>query len=137
MVANFAPCLSLESVLKITQLEGAVLEAICTAHGESLPALAAFLSNPSVVTRENTGHGFYTHFETMHIDAALAWPQPMDGPIARMVNMGKDALMGFLLWSSADHATLEGFQYGSATGATVDLTTRDLEDLRFTELYWS
>jgi len=63
------------------------------------------------------------------------WTQIIDGPSARMLDMGDDAVMGFILWcSQRGPETLEGFQYGDAAGNTVDLHTFDLEMLRFSEI---
>lgn len=59
----------------------------------------------------------------------------IDGPCARMLDMGDDALMGFILWcSERGPETLEGFQFGDAEGETVDLKTRHLGALRFSEI---
>ncbi|KHL24223.1 hypothetical protein PK98_14655 [Croceibacterium mercuriale] len=124
-------------MLSFTQLETSVLDAISAENREALPPLSAFLASAVVVRRENTGHGFYTYFESDPANGSLVWPRPIYGPHAYMVGMGEEALMGFLLWCSGDEpSALEGYQYGDSTGETVDLKTIDLADLRFCRLEW-
>ncbi len=121
-------------MLTITHLERSILDAICMVESPSMPALREVLSTAVVVSRENTGHGFYTKLRlTAPCDGR--WMQMIDGPCARMFDMRDDALMGFILWCS-EHGpeTLEGFQFGDAKGDTVDLKTRDLGTLRFSEI---
>ena len=99
-----------------------------------MPALREALSKALVISRDNTGHGFYTAFRTTAPQDG-AWVHMIDGPCARMLDMGEDAVMGFILWcSERGPTTLEGFQFGDSAGDTVDLRTRDLGALRFSEI---
>jgi hypothetical protein len=124
-------------VPEFTHLEKSVLDAICDAQSSALPGLAEVLSTAVVVSRENTGHGFYTNFRAASGTYQLTWPRPIAGPNARMIGLGDDARMGFLLWCSEDEPnSLEGFQYGDTNGQTVDLKALDLASLRFSELEW-
>jgi hypothetical protein len=114
-----------------THLERSVLDAICTAESSTMPALRGVLSEAIVVSRDNTGHGFYTEFRTAPIQGAT-WTSMISGPSALMSDMGAGAVMGFILWCSGQGpTTLEGVQLGDAVGATVDLKGYDLEALRF------
>jgi hypothetical protein len=119
-----------------TPLEAAVLDATCQDYDEYGVLLRALLASARIASRENTGHGFYTEIEVrrdlppVHPDCAQ-----MECPIGHMLDMGEGMLMGFLLW--LDHGyptTLEGFQYGDKTGATVDLKRYDLASLRASSL---
>lgn len=99
-----------------------------------MPALQEVLSTAVVATRENTGHGFYTELRTA-APRNERWINKINGPCARMLDMGEDAVMGFILWCSEQGpTTLEGFQLGDSSGHTVDLRTRDLGALRFSEI---
>lgn len=100
----------------------------------SMPKLRDVLSTAGVSNRENTGHGFYTRLQLTASDDG-PWAQMINGPCARMLEMGDDAVMGFILWcSERGPQTLEGFQCGDTAGNTVDLRTFDLETLRFSEI---
>jgi hypothetical protein len=124
-------------VSDFTQLERSVLDAICQTQGGALTGLAELLSTAVPVGRENTGHGFYTTYRATSATFQSTWRRPIAGPNVRMLGLGEDAMMGFLLWCSEDEShTLEGFQYGDATGQTVDLKTFELADLRFREIAW-
>lgn len=117
-----------------THLEKSILDAICAVERVDTPALCEVLSTAIVASRENTGHGFYTHFRTT-APVRANWERVIDGPCARMLDMGTDAMMGFILWCSEQGpTTLEGFQFGDVAGNTIDLRTRDLEALRFSEI---
>lgn len=121
-------------MVPLTHLERSILDAICTAERPSMPKLLEILSTAIVSTRENTGHGFYTRLQLTASDDG-PWVQMINGPSARMLDMGDDAVMGFILWcSERGPETLEGFQCGDAAGNTVTLNTFDLGALRFSEI---
>lgn len=122
-------------MLTFTDLEQSVIDAICDAQRDTLAGLTEFMSSAEVLSRENTGHGFYTYFRAAPLDPHCVWPHPISGPNAKMIGLGEDALMGFLLWcSTGEPSVLEGFQYGDVTGETVDLKTFDLTTLSFSQL---
>lgn len=122
-------------MLAFIYLEKSILDAIGKVERPSLPMLSEVLSTAVVGSRENTGHGFYTKLTTAV--QGVRWAHMIDGPSARMLNMGDDAVMGFILWcSDQGPTTLEGFQFGDSTRKTVDLRTRDLGELRFSELLY-
>ena len=128
---------TMNRVLEFTHLEKSVLDAIGDAQGGALPGLAELLSTAVIVSRENTGHGFYTDFRAAPGTFKSTWIRPIAGPNVHMVGLGDDAMIGFLLWCSEDEPnSLEGFQYGDANGQTVDLKTFDLADLRFSAIEW-
>jgi hypothetical protein len=120
-------------MLTFTPLEKSVLDTICMMERPSMPRLREVLSTGVVTSRENTGHGFYTRFLTT-ARKDDHWTPMIDGPYARMLDMGEGALMCFFLWCAEQGpTTLEGFQLGNA-GASVDLKARDLGTLRFSEV---
>ncbi len=120
--------------MNFTNFEQSVIDAICVANRQRLPGLLQFVSSAQVLDRENTGHGFYTYFRSPPVQPNHAWPRPIDGPTAKMIGLGEDVPMGFLLWCSVDEqpSALEGFQYGGG----VDLKAFDLTALSFSELLW-
>lgn len=120
--------------MTFTQLERSVLDAIFAVQRPDMPTLHDVLTTAVVVSRENTGHGFFTHFRTS-ASTGRRWVRMIDGPSASMVDMGIDAVMGFILWcSELGPTTLEGYQLGDAAGNTVDLATRELDALQFSEI---
>ncbi|WP_143058541.1 hypothetical protein [Sphingomonas sp. OV641] len=133
-VANIGEAIYRVKMLTFTHLERSILDAICLVERPSIPGLQEILSTATVVSRDNTGHGFYTKFRTAPLQDER-WENMIPGPIARMLDMGEDALMGFILWCSEQGSnTLEGFQLGDSAGDTVDLKTRDLGALRFSDI---
>ena len=124
-------------MLEFTHLEKSVLGAICETQGCALPGLADLLSTAVPVSRKNTGHGFYTNFHAAPGTFQSSWRRPIAGPNVRMIGLGRDAMMRFLLWCSEDEPhSLEGYQNGDATGQTVNLKTLDLAELRFCQIEW-
>jgi hypothetical protein len=104
----------------LTSLEIAVLDFICkTIHEDGL-ALRGQLATASIRSRENTGHGFYTHFEVDHAIAGIGGHKSRDmrdGPLAKVD--GIEHGMGFILWLHDGYANhLEGYSFG---GSTVDI----------------
>jgi hypothetical protein len=122
-----------------TQLESAILDAICESELENPAGLKMLLDSAELTERDNTGHGFYTRFDVSRDRPALSpKSNPLDGPIAHMVDLGEGMLMGFLLWFSDGYPNcLEGYQYGDKSGKTVDLRQRDLAALDFSKLDWA
>jgi len=86
-------------MVQFTHLERSILDAICMIERPSMPKLREVLSTAVVSTRENTGHGFYTRLQLTVSDDG-PWTQMIVGPSARMLDMGDDAVMGFILWCS-------------------------------------
>jgi hypothetical protein len=121
-----------------TALESAVLEAICEAQPSGGDQLRECLRRAKLTRRENTGHGFYTHFSVGSPTWSPDELRLLDGPIAHMLDMGDGMIMGFILWfEDGAPDCLEGFQYGDALGDTLDLKERDLAKLAFSNLSWS
>ena len=121
-----------------TELESAVLKAICDHLEDFGDHLRVVLATAQVAERDNTGHGFYTRFS---VDQKPPLPalsgRLLDGPVAHMDDMGEDMQMGFILWFEDGYPDcLEGFQYGDSKGETVDLKLRDLRELTFASLAW-
>ncbi|THD73180.1 hypothetical protein [Phenylobacterium sp.] len=81
------------------QLERAVLGAASEAELENPAGLRLLLDSARLIERHNTGHGFNTRFNVYGDHSALApTSNPLNGPIAHMVDMGEGMVMGFLLW---------------------------------------
>lgn len=133
---TFAQPRILLQMIPLTHLEKSILDAICMEERLSMPTLREVLATASVSIRENTGHGFYTSLQ-LTVSNDGPWKPMIDGPYARMLDMGDDAVMGSILWcSERGPETLEVFQYGDAAGTTVDLKTFDLETLRFSDIVY-
>ena len=118
---------------EFTQLERAVLQATLRRQGPS--GSEDTLSAARVMSRENTGAGFYTGFEIAGTsNDQLGWPWMIDGPLARVQVVSKEVLMGFILWGpERGGPQLEGFQYGN----DVDLYEYDLFALQIISLEWA
>jgi hypothetical protein len=88
------------------------------------------METAAVVGRENTGHGFYTWFETDPAQPALAENIGLVDAPSLLVGVGPVELpMGFILWVEERRPTwLEGFQYGTER-APIDLKAHDLFSL--------
>jgi hypothetical protein len=88
----------MNSTLAFNELERAVLNAICEAH-EDLSQLRALLETAKVTSRDNTGHGFFTYFDTDFGIPPLQSPlRHVTGP-DRWVKVDQtNAPMGFILW---------------------------------------
>jgi hypothetical protein len=98
-----------------TLLERAVLRAICEAYPVDRAALESQLSAAIVLSRENTGAGFYTR---LAIERSSGTPIGGDrlrrGPAVRIG--GLEHGMGFILWLKEGYADcLEGYCYEEST----------------------
>ena len=112
--------------MKFTDLEMAALRDVCLRFPDDRSALDAQLATAVVRNRENTGVGFYTHF-----DVARASCVPLEGQRMRCGGWvqirGLNNGMGIILWLVDGYAhCLEGF---TVADATVGL---DLATLEFT-----
>ena len=109
----------IEDVLSIssefTSLERAVLAAICDLYPTDRAALEAQLSTATVLSRENTGAGFYTRFAAGRGSRArIGGERLRDGPQAKVEGLKHG--MGFILWLEEGHAEcLEGYSYAEST----------------------
>jgi|SRR5438105_10875437 len=110
-------------------LERAVLGAICDMYSEDRAALEAQLSTATLVSRENTGAGFYTRFAVDRASSiAIGGMRLRDGPAIRID--GLEQGMGFILWLKEGYADcLEGYSYAESTTRIV-LETAGFEILR-------
>ena len=100
---------------EFTPLERAVLRAICEAHPVDRAALDRQLSTATVLSRENTGAGFYTR---LAIERSFGTPiggeRLRRGPEVRID--GLEHGMGFILWLKEGYADcLEGYCYEEST----------------------
>ena len=108
-----------------TPLESAVLNTICERHPADRAALESQLSTAVLVSRENTGAGFYTNFSTGGGSAIAVTGKGMRGGPEVKVD-GIELGMGFILWLEDGYANcLEGYTYEGDTHKI------DLERVRF------
>lgn len=97
-----------------TPLEKAIFAAIGEMHLADRVALDAQLASAAFNRRENTGAGFYTHFEVKHTAPPIVEHSPLDGPQAKID--GLEHGMGFILWLENGYAKcLEGYCYNEST----------------------
>jgi hypothetical protein len=98
-----------------TNLERAVLAAICEMHSADRAALEAQLSTATLLSRENTGGGFFTRFVVDRASSvAVGGMRLRDGPAIRID--GLEHGMGFILWLKEGYADcLEGYSYAEST----------------------
>lgn len=119
-----------------TSLERAVLDEICNHRLQDGAALRALFAAATVISRENTGHGFYTYFDLGALGSGVLDPL-IDGPIAYMKDMGPGMTMGFILWPQTETpACMEAYQNSDDRGETVNLKLRDLASLQFDRFEW-
>ncbi|HWE16403.1 MAG TPA: hypothetical protein VG758_04375 [Hyphomicrobiaceae bacterium] len=109
-----------------TPLERAVLEAVCELHAAERDALRAQLATATVRSRENTGGGFFTHFEVDRRAKAIGGTRLRNSPLAKIEGL-EGAWMGFILWLQNGFADgLEGYAYEGSTAA-LNLETAGFE----------
>jgi hypothetical protein len=109
-----------------TPLEQAVLSAICEEHPNDRAAIEAQLSTAKLRSRENTGAGFFTHFDVQRIGiSSVGGPRLRDSPNAKIE--GLQYGMGFILWFKEGYADcLEGYANADST-TTIDWHTVKFE----------
>ena|ERR1700733_11955631 len=100
-----------------TPLESSVLRALCEKESvdRDRTALEAQLSAAVLVSRENTGAGFYTSFAVDRDSSVPVGGERLrDGPAMRIDGLRHG--MGFILWLKDGYAELiEGYSYGEST----------------------
>jgi hypothetical protein len=104
---------------EFTTLERAVLTAICKMYSVDRGALEAQLSTATLLSRENTGGGFFTRFSVDRASSAgIEGMRLRDGPTAKID--GLEHGMGFILWLKEGYADcLEGYAYAESTTGIV------------------
>jgi hypothetical protein len=82
-------------------------------------ALEEQLSTATLISRENTGAGFYTRFAVERASsAALTGERTRAGPETKIDGLGHG--MGFILWLKEGYADcLEGYSYAESTTSIV------------------
>ena len=115
-----------------TELEHTVFGEIGVDHPDIAAALAAFVETAKVTKRDNTGHGFYTHFDVDRSQPPLSAPSKIvHGPNLDVQVRDEVLEMGFILW--LDEALypqfLEAFQYATKGGGNIDLQAENLDVL--------
>ena len=93
------------------------MRAICELHPSDRAALEAQLSTITVLQRENTGAGFYTHFSVDRTSSAvIGVDRHRNGPAVKVDGLKHG--MGFILWLKQGYADcLEGYSYDESTTA--------------------
>ena len=99
-----------------TPLERAVFRTICETHPHDREALENQLATGAVLSRENTGHGFFTDFAVDRTATpAIGGERLRQGPGEAKID-GLEHGMGFVLWLEEGYADcLEGYCYGEDT----------------------
>jgi hypothetical protein len=112
-----------------TPLEQAVLTAICGMYSSGRAALEAQLSTATLLSRENTGAGFYTRFAVDRASSvAITGERSRAGPEIKVDGLHNG--MGLILWLKEGYAhCLEGYSYAEST-AGILLEAADFEILR-------
>lgn len=102
-----------------TPLERAVLTAICDTYSSDRAALEAQLSTATLLSRENTGAGFYTRFAVERSSSApIVGERSRAGPEAKIDGLHHG--MGFILWLKEGYADcLEGYSYAESTTGII------------------
>ncbi len=102
-----------------TPLEKAVLTASCEMYSADRAALEAQLSTATLLSRENTGAGFYTRFAVERAaSVALTGERSRAGPETKIDGLHHG--MGFILWLKEGYADcLEGYSYAEGTTSIV------------------
>jgi hypothetical protein len=98
-----------------TPLERAVLTHICDMYSSDRAALEGQLSTATLLSRQNTGAGFYTRFVVeQSSSAAIAGERSRAGPETKIDGLHHG--MGFILWLEEGYADcLEGYSYDDST----------------------
>jgi hypothetical protein len=97
-----------------TRLEKAVFVAICEMHLADRAALDVQLASAAFSSRENTGAGFYTHFEVKRGSPSVSGRGHLGGPEVTIDGLKHG--MGFVLWLEDGYAKcLEGYCYDENT----------------------
>jgi len=88
-------------------------------YSEDRSALEAQLSTANLLSRENTGGGFFTRFEVDRgSNLAIGGMRLRNGPAAKIE--GLEHGMGFILWLKEGYAhCLEGYSYAESTTGIV------------------
>ena len=109
--------------MTFTPLELAVLRSIRERHPADSKALEAQLATATVLNRQTTGVGFYTHLRVERITAAAIGGERLrSAPPTRI--KGLEHEMGFVLWLVEGYADcLEGFPYGDESTEGIALET--------------
>jgi hypothetical protein len=113
-------------------LERAVLAAICAMHSADRAALEAQLSTAPLLSRENTGAGFYTRFAVERTSrTAITGARSRAGPQSNVDGLQHG--MGFILWLESGFAhCLEGYSYGeSTTGIILEAASFEVRQGQF------
>jgi hypothetical protein len=100
---------------QFTPIESSVLRSICETHSADRVLLEAQLAGAAVLSRRNSGAGFFTDFVVQKACCASVKGERLrTGPEAR-VN-GLEHGMGFILWLEDGYANcLEGHSYDEST----------------------
>jgi hypothetical protein len=113
-----------------TPLERRVLDLIGLSSEQVVVKLPALMKSAVVTRRDNTGHGFYTHF-TAGSASPLVWPERLiTGPNIDVRVDDEVLWMGTILWLDGGVPDcLEAYQYCTPDGRHIDLKEHDLHAL--------
>lgn len=106
-----------------TPLERAILTAICEMYLAERAAIEAQLSSASLLSRTNTGAGFYTRFAVDRASSnAIGGERFRDGPEMKLD--GLEHGLGCILWLKEGYADcLEAYSYEESTiGIALETT---------------
>ncbi|MDR6291428.1 hypothetical protein E9232_003962 [Inquilinus ginsengisoli] len=108
----------------LSELEQAVLRAIARQEPSIAEAIALQQDGMRILTRENTGAGFYATFEVLSGPPIIGAASPLGDVEAAVQGLAHG--MGFLLWLKDGRLhQLEGYSYDESTSGL------DFEHLNF------
>jgi hypothetical protein len=116
----------------LTALEAAVLKAIAAQLGsKDHDSLSSQIDGLAVKSRENSGAGFFTHFETVDRSKSRILADTRDCHVSAEIN-GDEGSLGFILWLRDGYVDfLEGY-----TESLADTVGLSLDTLSFVLVEW-
>ncbi len=115
----------------LTPLEAAVLQEHCNQLGsEDAAALQMQIENASVLSRKNTGAGFFTYLSTQRGSTPRIKADTRECYVAAKIN-GIENALGFILWVKDGYIDfLEGYAMALESTSKMDFGSLDFELVR-------
>jgi len=109
-------------MLQLTKLEQAVLREICRQRADAREALETQLATATVIRRENSGAGFFTHLAVDRSTAAMRSDERVLGNVAATVEGFEQPILLLLFIKNGYADVIEGATVGDST-VGIDLLT--------------